>query len=162
MPNALVRQNNDLGVYSVPPQTPTDPRVRLAEEDGLQSLISAYQASLSRSPQWLKAPEFTIGDDRKLTVKGQYQSRFYPTNYIGLEAALQSQHSLPKKKSSSEPMFCIWLFLVQLLDKNTTPRSVKFRSIISVMKFPLNSRQRTRRMPNEFGLTMHWSSAPHH
>ena len=88
MPNALVRQNNDLGVYSVPPQTPTDPRVRLAEEDGLQSLISAYQASLSRSPQWLKTPEFTIGDDRKLTVKGQYQSKFYPTNFIGLEAAL--------------------------------------------------------------------------
>jgi hypothetical protein len=88
MPNALVRQSNDLGVYSVPPQTPTDPRVRLAEEDSLQSLISAYQMSLARTAEWVQTPEFTIGDDRLLGIKGQYRSRFYPSDFITLNSSL--------------------------------------------------------------------------
>jgi hypothetical protein len=86
MPNALIRQPHDIGVYHVPPQSPTDARVRLAEEDGLQSVISAYFVAKSKISEWISVPNFLI-TERTLKIAAKYKSQAYPVP-ISLDASI--------------------------------------------------------------------------
>lgn len=79
MTNALQRQDNDLGLHSVAPSSPTDARVRLAEEDSLASLMAAYAASLLRKVEWTTPVTLSVDANRILSFKGSCVSRVYPT-----------------------------------------------------------------------------------
>jgi len=89
MPSPFDRATHDLGVHSVPPARPTDPRVRLAEEDSLQSQIGQWLVSQSRRSEWTEPLNLSLGSDRVLTVQGKYRSKIYPTDLaINTSAAI--------------------------------------------------------------------------